>query len=295
MMYLSDEHGSALVIALIFIGIWAVAIVAVLGNAETGFKLASGVAEQRGVTYSVDAAGEAVIADTKGYLEDGGDPDACPPLFYVEQAALSDDIDSTLEEMLGEVTCEDVEFTPAWFPYESWSEQSDSGIEWLDDPADDAPAGPEGDLVGGYPYQFDPGADVLVLVDSDVGRYGDVDGNSSYDQGEPLEEPQFDTGAITVTVSVCGFPGYGDWQRLTDGTIDWVDASGDDPESPWAFDGGDLRILVDGITFVDVDGSTDFNTGDVARACDTELVARAVLDADPGEPDVVVEQWRVFR
>lgn len=73
-----DESGSALVIALIFSGVWAVAIAAVLSFAETGFKLAAASAEQRDVTYAADGGADQAI----GYLTHRGPPGSCPNYTY---------------------------------------------------------------------------------------------------------------------------------------------------------------------------------------------------------------------
>ncbi len=97
-----EEQGSALVIALIFIGVWAVVIMAVLGLAETGFNLAAGTADQRDGAYAADGAVMAAIFSTRTYLEGYGDPVACPPLRFT-QTENPGEADEELLDVLGQI------------------------------------------------------------------------------------------------------------------------------------------------------------------------------------------------
>jgi len=72
------DEGSALVIALVFTGIWAIVIFAVLGLAEVGFKLAAGNSDQRDEIYAADGAIEAAIS----HLAMGGGLGDCPDFLF---------------------------------------------------------------------------------------------------------------------------------------------------------------------------------------------------------------------
>jgi hypothetical protein len=85
-----DDGGSALVIALIFGVVWAVAIIAVLGFAEAGFRLSSGSGLQRDQVYAADGAVDAAITrlSHRDWYEDGPPPEACDSYtFLIEPEA----------------------------------------------------------------------------------------------------------------------------------------------------------------------------------------------------------------
>lgn len=282
-----EQAGSALVIALVFIGAWAIVITAVLALAETGFRLAAGTADQRDGTYAADGAVDAAILSTKSYLEAGGDPANCPALRFIEATA-----ELKIEDVAVQVECANAAYTPSWYPYETWSVQRDGSFEWLDDPSDD----PEG---GEDPPVFDSGADIPIITDGDVGRFGDVNDNGELDEGEPIGVPQFSSGDLTARAAACHFIGYESWGRFSDGSVEWLDDPSDDPrggEDPIVFDAGvDIPVLYDAAPFGDVDGSGDLSSGDLVQACEPLLDAHIRLASGTGDPEVIVEQWRIVR
>lgn len=189
-----EEEGSALVVALVFIGVWAIVIMAVLGLAESGFNLAAGSADQRDRAYAADNAVAAAIFSTQGYLVEGGDPADCPPLRFV-QTENPGGPDEEILDVAVQIECTDAVFTPDWFPYETWGRLGDGSIEWLDDPSDDPIGGED-------PPVFD-GGDIPILDDLVVGRFGDANSSGVFDEGEPLEAPQYVSGDLIATASLC--------------------------------------------------------------------------------------------
>jgi hypothetical protein len=198
-----EEQGSALVIALIFIGVWAVVIMAVLGLAETGFNLAAGTADQRDGAYAADGAVMAAIFSTRTYLEGYGDPVACPPLRFT-QTENPGEADEELLDVLVQIECTDAAFEPAWFPYETWNRVSDGDISWLDDPSDDAEDDPCDDAGDGDDPQlvFDCG-DIRIRNDSVIGRFGDLNDNGDFDEGEPTEASSYLAGDLVIAAALC--------------------------------------------------------------------------------------------
>jgi hypothetical protein len=283
------EEGSALVIALVFIGAWAIVITAVLTLAETGFKLAAGTADQRNGVYAADGAVDAAILSTRSYLEAGGDPGDCPALRFVETTS-----QLKVEDVVVGTECADAVYAPSWYPYETWSVQGDGSVEWLDDPSDDPES--EDDPPG---FFFDTGVDIPIIVDGDVGRFGDVNGNGEFDEGEPVENPQFSSGDMTATAAACHFTGYEEWGRFSDGSVEWLDDPSDDPEGgedPIAFDtGADIRVLYGTAPFGDADDSGDLSPGDLMETCEPVLTAHIQLASSADDPEVVVTQWRAVR
>jgi len=284
-----QEDGSALVIALVFIGAWAIVIAAVLALAETGFKLATGTADQRNGTYAADGAVDAAILSTRSYLEAGGDPADCPTLRFIEATAKL-----KVEDVVVQVGCADAVYTPSWYPYETWNVERDGSFEWLDDPSDD----PESEEVPPV-FTFDAGVDIPISAAEDTGRFGDLNGNGVFDEGEPTEEPQFSSGDMTATAAACHFLGYETWGRFSDGSFEWLDDPSDDPqggEDPRVFDAGvDIPVLYDVGPFGDADDSGDRSPGDLVEACEPVLTAQVRLATGTGDPEVTVEQWQVVR
>jgi hypothetical protein len=80
----SDDSGSALVFALIFVGIWSIVVLAILSFAEAGFNLAAGSAEQRDEVYAADGAVDAALARLAwwDWAEDGNPPEDCGEYRY---------------------------------------------------------------------------------------------------------------------------------------------------------------------------------------------------------------------
>ncbi|MCP3994349.1 MAG: hypothetical protein GY722_04680 [bacterium] len=189
-----DEEGSALVISLIFIGVWAIVIMAVLGLVESGFHVAAGTADQRDRTYAADNAVAAAIFSTQGYLVEGGDPADCPPFRFVQTENPGGPEEKILDVAV-QIECTDAVFTPAWFPMETWDLFGDGSVEWLDDPSDDPIGGED-------PPVFD-GGDIPILDDALMGRFGDTNDSGGFDEGEPLETPQYVSGDVIATASMC--------------------------------------------------------------------------------------------
>lgn len=85
---LADDSGSALVFALIFVGIWSIVVLAILTFAEAGYNLAAGSGEQREEVYAAEGGVEAAIARLAWWDEDAdgpipADPDPC--MVYTHQ------------------------------------------------------------------------------------------------------------------------------------------------------------------------------------------------------------------
>jgi hypothetical protein len=87
-------------------------------------------------------------------------------------------------------------FAPAWFPNETWNRGSSGGISWLDDPSDDAGGGDDPELV------FN-GGDIRIRNDSVIGRFGDLNDNGVFDEGEPTEASSYLAGDLVIAAALC--------------------------------------------------------------------------------------------
>ncbi len=183
-----EEGGSALILSLIFISVWSIVILAIIGFAGTGFKLAAGTADQRDITYAADGTAEAAIMATRDYLVGDGDPNNCPSLHFVSEETVNG-TDVIAVDITVDTNCDNISFTQPWEPFEDWAVLSSGPTQWLDNPL----LGSQGVL---------DGEDIVILSDAQVGMYGDADGNTQFDPGEPTEARQL-LGDLALTATSC--------------------------------------------------------------------------------------------
>ncbi len=101
-----DDTGSALVLALILIGIWSIAILAVVGIAEAGFGLTVAANDERERVYAADGGIEAAVT----YLTvDWESWSSCPDVVYPgEDDPINVSVTCTSLEIIGYGGGEDV-------------------------------------------------------------------------------------------------------------------------------------------------------------------------------------------
>ena len=103
-----------------------------------------------------------------------------------------------------------------------------------------------------------------------------------------------------ATASTCLFPGYEVWDRVRDGSSEWLDDPSDDSEGgedPQIFDGGDLEVRYDAATasfYADVDGDDTLSAGDSVEGCEPVLIAGIRIESGP-DHEASIEQWQVIR